>query len=163
MIGLRARRAGFAGLLVAVCVFLAATQPTDAAWTTSQSTRTTLSAGEVPTPEFTACTPTPGVLGGLSTLTLTWRSPGDFQDQAVRFGDANASTSGLTRTGPSNGLYTYTITYGSGLLTGILGSLLGVNVLVTIRNVHPQTAWFSDSSSWRFTTTLAGLFPNCVP
>jgi hypothetical protein len=66
------------------------------------------------------------------------------------------------RSGPVNGQYTYSLRYSQTLLGGLLGSLLGVNAPITVTNTYPGSQWTSVSTPWRFTTTVAGLFPTCT-
>lgn len=137
---------------------------TDASWTDPEFDRADITAATLTRPVITGCTTNAGVLGGWSRLTLTWTSPLDTGAQTVNFGPGVLNTSSATRTGPVSGLYTYTLNYTSDLLGGILGSLLGANAIITVKNTYPSgSSWSSTSAQWRFTTTLAGLFPACAP
>lgn len=134
---------------------------TQAAWTSTQHAAGSASAATLVAPTITSCTTT-STLGVFSGVTIVWTSsaPLETTTQAVYFGSA-LGTQAPTRTGGANGVYTYSVTYSSGVLTSLVSGLLGGSTTISVR-VRSGTDWASPAATRTLTVALAGLNPRCT-
>ena len=124
---------------------------TDASWTSTQQGAATAATLTVPPPSVNGCA---GVALSAS-VTISWTLPagGQYTTADIAFG---ASSSGLgtlgqllgantsATTGPVNGVYTTTVS--STLLTGLLGSVLGETIYISLWTMYKPSS--GVSSSW---------------
>jgi hypothetical protein len=125
--------------------------PTDAAWTATNVARATLSAATVLPPSVSGCSGT-----ALSTtVRIDWSLPtsGGYTAADIAFGVNSSGLGTLTEllggttsatTEQDNGVYTTTLS--SGLLSGIVQSLLGETIYISLWTMYKPSSGIS--STW---------------
>lgn len=126
---------------------------TEAAWMDSQHAGGAVAAGTLDTPTIVACSPeNEGASGAMSAVSIAWTSMLDDPDHmhaafAVGSGTPYAvPTSEIERTGPTDGVYTYTATLATDELESALGSLTDTSVAIQV-STRAGTQWRSDVAS----------------
>lgn len=160
-----------AALLGAAAVFatMLSSTATDASWTATQSGAGTVVAATIPAPVGSgACLLSPGLLGLTPRVTVNWRIPAATPPYTAANIEYAYSTNGLlepllttllgyvTTTGPVGGVHT--TVFGSGLLSGLLGS----SGVAAVRIVDPASGWTSTWLTATASMELLGLNPTCV-
>lgn len=156
-----------AAMLVGVG-FAPSAQVTDAAFTDPEHASATFTATSV-TPLTDATCQTLGTVS-FTGVRLTWRSVYDMaliSDPAYSpvSGTNSAGTTSylnrasITKTGPTNGRYTYTATMSTSVLGGLLGTVLGASSTLTIQERYPLagSVWVTPPIRFRLTVALGGL------
>jgi hypothetical protein len=157
------------GVLCVTAALIGPARPaqTEAAWTASQVASAAVTASTLPTPNITGCVPSTYVVvlvgAVFKEVALTWTSPlGPEAGWEVAFaGKASDPPSPITPSGPSNGLYTYTTTYSSDILTSLVANLLGGTTTIAI-SATQGTKWKSVSATKKLKIALLGLNPTCT-
>ncbi|MDT0157476.1 hypothetical protein Q9R19_07570 [Microbacterium sp. ARD32] len=138
--------------------------PTEGAWASGQVAKTAISAAQLTAPTITSCTvSTVSVLGiGLvfKDVTVKWKSPYETSNQRVYFGTA-LGTKAPTRTGPVEGVYTYSVTYDSDLLRSLVSNLLGSSTPIRVQAQYGAD-WVSPAATKTLKIALLGLSPSCT-
>lgn len=163
-----------AGLLVGLALTAAVPAPTaepaplpgwtEAAWSDPEyASGGQVTAGAMPKPTITECTTQTRVvlLVGIvfKSVTLTWTSERDTGDQRVAFAGKTANVT-PTRTGPVGGVYTYSATYEEGLLSSLIGNLLGSTTRITVETQSGN--WVSPAATKDLRVELLGMNPKCT-
>lgn len=133
---------------VALCGFVDRVQVTEAAWVDREVAAATVSALTVPPPVIDSCSGSSAALGLNPTMTLVWHlPPGPYTVPTnIRYYGAPGGLLpgllnpllGFANTVPGPGAGQYTSTFGSGVLTGLLGGTYTVG-LATALSVEPNS------------------------
>ena len=126
---------------------------TEAAWTDAQYAGGAVAAGELDVPVITQCTTeNDGVDGAMSALTLTWTSALDDPARMLLSLSVGSGTpfeyptNAIQRTGPADGVYTYTAVMTLEQLQSALGPLTSASITVAVAT-RAGTEWLSDTAS----------------
>lgn len=166
----RVRVALIALVILVPLVSQAPTSPTLASWNDQAHASATLSTITVAAPEILTCEARSGLLGANPRTVITWRWPEGSSYTVADNAQFWFSSSGLvndltnallpshiTTTGPTSA-GVYTTTYGSALLSGLLGGkwLVGVST-------SDDSGWSSSATLWQAQIGPLGANPSCVP
>lgn len=142
------RRRILAGAVGAVILVGVASFPpvelTEARFTDSEYAAGSFTAATLTAPVVTSCTVT-SFLGTFTGFTITWTSPYLKVQQRFSINNVIVDNTNVTQTG--TGPYTYTSTISSGLLSTLLGSLLGSTNAVKVESIYAGTSWVSPAAT----------------
>lgn len=155
------------GLLCLAGMLLPGPRTTEAAWTDQESADASVTAVPAPATATNAtCTPTSGFLVGLQKVDLAWSSTLPLADQRVDItkNAATANDTGQIRlVSQTGGVYSYTATYDTTKLLGLLNlaDLLGGTYGISIQTGYPGTTWYAPPRSFTLNVILLGLGSTC--
>lgn len=153
MSGRRRALAGVVGIAVLVgASSLPSIPETEAAFVDGEYAGGTFTAERLATPVITSCTVS-SLLGTFTGFTITWTSPYPTARQRLSINNVAVDNGSISQGG--TGPYTYSATISSGLLSTLLGSLLGSSNTVRVQAVHAGTAWVSPAATR--TLSVGGL------
>ncbi|WP_431805463.1 hypothetical protein [Microbacterium paraoxydans] len=145
--------AGALGVAVLVGVALApAVQPTEARFTDPEYAAASFTASQLAAPTITSCNVS-SLLGTFTGFTITWTSVYLKPQQRLSINNVVVDNTNVTQSG--SGPYSYSATISSGLLSTLLGSLLGSSNTVRVEAIIPSTAWASPAATR--TLSVGGL------
>jgi hypothetical protein len=150
-----ARRVLAGAVGVAVLVGIAAAHPveqTDARFTDSEYGAGSVTAATLATPVIASCTVT-SLIGTFTGFTITWTSPYLRVQQRLSINNVAVDNANVTQSGA--GPYSYSATISSGVLSTLLGSLLGSTNTVRVEAIYAGTAWASPAATR--TLSVGGL------
>lgn len=159
--------AGLAGVGVVVALALVASllanTPTStlAAFSDSGQARGSFTTKTVAAPTITGCSVTNNGLGIFQSVTLTWTMPAGYTaTNAIPGAGATAGAMAPVSPAPTiTGTGPYSVTYSSGLLSTLLGALLGKTVSIGVRST--EAGWNSTWATRTLSVGLAGLGSSC--
>ena len=85
------------------------------------------------------------LLGTFTGFTITWTSPYLKVQQRLSINNVVVDNTNVAQSG--TGPYSYSATISSGLLSTLLGSLLGSTNTVKVETVYPGTSWVSPAAT----------------
>lgn len=150
-----ARRVMAGAVGVAVLVGIVAAHPveqTDARFTDSEYGTGSVTAATLATPVIASCTVT-SLIGTFTGFTITWTSPYLRVQQRLSINNVAVDNANVTQSGA--GPYSYSATISSGVLSTLLGSLLGSTNTVRVEAIYAGTAWASPAATR--TLSVGGL------
>lgn len=144
--------AGVLGVAVLVgAASLPAVPVTDARFTDSEYAAGSFTADRLAAPVITGCSVT-SLLGTFTGFTITWTSPYVKAQQRLSINNVVVDNANVTQGGA--GPYNYSATISSGLLSTLLGSLLGSSNAVRVEAIA-GTSWVSPAATR--TLSVGGL------
>ncbi|MCT1478156.1 hypothetical protein [Microbacterium sp. p3-SID336] len=153
MSGRRRALAGVVGIAVLLgASSLSAIPATEASFSDGEYAGGTFTAARLATPVITSCSVS-SLLGTFTGFTITWTSPYPKAQQRLSINNVAVDNGSVSQGG--TGPYTYSATISSGLLSTLLGSLLGSSNTVRVEAVQPGTAWVSPAATR--TLSVGGL------
>lgn len=137
--------AGAVGLAVLIGVAASpSVESTDAAFVDSEYATGAFTAAKLTAPVIASCSVT-SLLGTFTGFTITWTSPYLKVQQRLSINNVVVDNTNVAQSG--TGPYSYSATISSGLLSTLLGSLLGSTNTVKVETVYPGTSWVSPAAT----------------
>lgn len=149
----RRRGAGVVAVALLCAAFSASSvESTAARFTDVEHAAGSFTASRLVAPSITSCTVT-SLLGTFTGFTITWTSPYLKAQQRLSINTVVVDNGSVSQSG--SGPYAYSTTISSGLLSTLLGSLLGSSNTVRVEAVLPGTSWVSPAATR--TLSVGGL------